>query len=541
MKNVLIIVLPYLMVPDETRIGYWSHKHERKTSPSTLIKSWPALPYGVLSLVTYNKDVANIKVIDCNVDEGSPQTIVREMIAFKPDIVGFAMTFDNAYLHLRGILEIVRGIDPNVITVIGGAPMVAAYQEILDEQEGIDAVCYGDGEIPFRLLCEIKDSEEALSVFMDSPSWVTRYSLAIGRIPCKTVVENLDDILELDYSFIDIKNYLIRGEFSPLDETEIGKERFPIITSRGCPFRCSFCYRSRENDRKMHYASVDKVIAYVKYLVDTYGMNYLSFYDDQFLFNKKRAKEIFRLLEPFHLRVELQQGASVAFIDEEMAYLMSKAGVKRIVMSIESGSQYVLDKMVDKPVDLDRTKDVVKYLRKYGIWATAAFVMGFPGETDEHREETLQWIKEAGLDWSSFSAAVPIRGTKLYDMCVEGGFIKPDIKLGELDVSNYFIHTPGHPPEYVTRQIYKMNLKCNFVENYAMQQGNYDTAAKSFLWIINHVNKDHAFAHHYLYKCLVEMGTGMLRETLIHKEAYGRIIAQDPKWAEYARDFGIGG
>ena len=285
----------------------------------------------------------------------------------------------------------------------------------------------------------------------------------------------------------------------------------------------------------MRYASIDKVIGYVRKLKEELGMTVLTISDDQFLVNMKRAKEIFRQLEQFHIRVEILQGASVSFIDEEMVILMKKAGVKRVSLPLESGSKEMLEKMVSKPVDLDQARKVVGWLRKHGLWVQTFFVQGFPGETDEHRAEAVKWIMETGLDWSTFCQAIPIWGTKLYDICVEGGYIRPDMKLGELDFHNYTINVPGYPAEYVTREIYKMNLQCNFLNNYHMSQREYRIAANAFRKVV-YMYPNHAFAHWFLAKCLEMMGNNA-KEIGEHRDKFKEIVATDKNWAEYAKEF----
>jgi len=268
----------------------------------------------------------------------------------------------------------------------------------------------------------------------------------------------------------------------------------------------------------MRYASADKVISHVKDLIEKYGMNTLTICDDQFMINKPRAKEILRRLAPFNLRVEMYQGESVAYIDDEMARLMKAAGIVRAVLPIESGCREVLDKMIEKKVDLDKTKKVIQLLRKHGLWVVGLFVMGFPGETDAHRAETVKWIQEADLDWSIFSPAIPIRGTKLYDMCLEGGYILPS-RLGELDYNHYTINAPGYLAKEVEEKIYEINLMLNFVQNRTMRVKDFPTAAKIFKQVIG-MFEGHAFAHFYLALCLMQM---------------------DLKWQKYERDIFFGG
>ena len=525
-KKVLMIVLPSLQSPEEAK----------RNVPSTRMRSVVSLPYGVLSVMSYNKDLADFRLIDCNVSDLYMNDIVVQMHMFRPDIVGLAMTLDVSYKYLETILETIRSIDPEVITVIGGAATFPSqvYETILNEQYNIDAVCFYEGELPFRRLLE---STYPYTYMNDSPAWITRWSLRAEMLPQKSLKCNLDDVVELDYSFVDINNYPAQEESLLVEKT--GNEKlFYVSTSRGCPFKCSFCTYSLMDDRKMRYASISKVIDCVRNLVGNHGMTVLSLCDDQLLVNMPRAKEIFRQLEQFHIRVEVLQGCSVGFIDEEMAILMKAAGVLRVTLPMESGSREVLDMMVEKPVDLDKAKDTIKMLRKYGFWITALFVIGMPGETDEHRKETSRWIEEAGLDWCTFGGAIPLWGTKLYNMCVEKGYITEEIKIGALDFSNYFINVPGYPPEHVTKQIYHMNLWHNFVNNYQMRQGDYHTAARVFRNVISSYPTQ-AFAYYYLAECYEKMGYSELRNLTIGK--FNEIVRDDPKWAEYARELGIGG
>jgi radical SAM superfamily enzyme YgiQ (UPF0313 family) len=514
-----MIVLPYIQKSDG--------------QASTKMKSWLALPYGALSVASYNRDIAHIGFVDCNVDENYMETITKIVKEDKPSIVGFSMTFDYAYNYLNEILVAVKHISPNPITVIGGAATLAAYRDILAEQPLMDAVCYADGEVPMQRLIE-SDNPHILLRF--DPSWITRFSLSDGLLPIKSPVSNLNDSIALDYSFVDVNNYSLQEEFSPHTDDIPVKRRFYLLTSRGCPYACRFCYKSRVNDRKMQYASVDKVIEQVEYLVKRFNMNILTFCDDQLLYHHKRAKEIFRRLIPYKLRVEVYQGVSVDFIDEEMAELMSAAGMVRAMINLESGSQTMLDIMIEKPVHLDKAKETIQLLRKNHIWASAIFVVGYPGETDDLRRETMNWIAEADLDWCVFNPAIPIRGTVLYDLCIKNGYIKPD-KLGKLDYGNYTINVPGYPAEYVKDQVYKMNLEANFVNNRAMRVGDYNTAIKMFEQVIE-IYPEHAFAHYYLSECYHKLRNNKL--ALDHWDKFLEIINTDSKWEEYEECFKSG-
>jgi len=484
----------------------------------------------------HSKNNDNIQILDCNIPTGEYylDTVKKKISEFNPDILGLSMMFDNSYKHVKDLTTVLKEYRKDVLIVMGGAATTPSYKEILKEQEDIDAVCFSEGELPFLRLIDSDDIKEVLE---NDESWITRGSLKAGRIPKKSVIKDLDDVIDIDYSFIDIADYPMREAFSPFVGTRTEQKQFYVITSRGCPFKCAFCMRSTDNDRSMRYASVDRIINHVRDLVDNFGMTILTFYDDQILFNKKRAKQLFKELAQFNIRIECPNGLSVAFIDDEMAYLMRKAGMDTIYLAIESGSSYVLNKIIDKPLTLDMVRQVVDRLRKNGFWIYGSFVIGFPGENDEHRDETLKFIKDVGLDWSGFCHAVPYRGTKLYSICVDNGYIRNDIGIGEFDSSNYFIRTPEYTPEYITKKIYSMNLDANFVNNYRMLHEDYDVAAKAFKEVIR-LYSDHAFAHYYLAKALEAIG-GKEEQAKISIMRFREIVDKDDKWKEFAERFNI--
>lgn len=469
MKKILFVILPYL-------------QDESQKKSSTKYRGFVAFPYGVLSIATYlkNNSDAVVRIFDCNLRDD----LVDEIVRFNPDIVALSMMFDNSYKNVKPICAAIKDWNSNTTIVIGGAATRGQYKEILAGQPDIDMVCEGEGEIPFLQLAN----------GVPGTAWATRDFSS----PVKQTIENLDEVIDLDYSFLNIDDYQMRESFfSPFIRK--GGKPFFVITSRGCYFKCTFCMNSSNSDKSIRYASVDKIIEHVRKMVTDYGMTILIFYDDQLLFNRERAKELFRRLIPFNLRIECPNGLSVAFIDDELADLMKQAGMDTVFLAIESGSPYVLKELMHKPLKVEMVKPVIDILHKHGFWVQGMFVTGMPGETDEHRKETLTLIKDAGIDWAGFCPAIPYRGTVLYNQCVREGYIN-EIPLGELDTGNYSLNVPGVPKEYITEQTYLMNLDINFVHNYQMKQGEYEKAMCLFLQVLERC-PDHAFAYNGIQCC----------------------------------------
>ena len=273
----------------------------------------------------------------------------------------------------------------------------------------------------------------------------------------------------------------------------------------------------------MRYASVDAVINHVRYLVEHYNMTTLTFYDDQLLFNKKRAKELFSRLAEFNLRIECPNGLSPAFIDDELACLMRTAGMDTINLAIESGSTHVLNDLINKPLHIEQVKPVVDILRKYGFWIQGYFVFGMPGETHEDRMETLKMIKYWGLDWICVSNATPTRGSILYKECIKNGYIPCDLKIDDLNVNSYIIDVHGQDGKELVKESYLINLGVNFVNNYRMKHGDYTVAMRAFMDVIKRY-PNHALA----YKCLSECADKIAEEKMKNEE-----------WKEYIKELEI--
>jgi radical SAM superfamily enzyme YgiQ (UPF0313 family) len=228
-------------------------------------------------------------------------------------------------------------------------------------------------------------------------------------------------------------------------------------------------------------------------------MDVLIIYDDQLLYRKERAKELFRQLAQFNLRIECPNGLSVAFIDEELAELMRKAGMDTAYLAIESGSEYVLHELINKPLKLQMVKPAVQVLQKQGIFCHGFFVMGYPGETDEHRIETRRFLEDIDLDWCGFNMATPVRGSKLYEDCIKNGWIKKQ-RIGEIEDKKYIINVPGTNPEQIEQDVYQMNLDFNFHQNRRMRISDYTTAAACFREVIKRY-AGHETAKKYLKIC----------------------------------------
>lgn len=535
-ERILFIIPPYFDVAD-----YSAENRASVLPPFTI-------PYGMLSLHAYlDKNCSTppeIDILDLNlplrdlVGSGEQvdilvrfEALVRQHLRdFAPTIVGISALFNISFRYLQDMARLAHAEAPEVLVVAGGGLPSAAFWQVLDLCPDVDAICKGEGEIPLRDLVNAADKHAVLE---EHASWITRAGIAAGKVPGHTFVQDLDEIPTLDYGIVDLDQYNARS----IDKrySDQPKREMAIHTSRGCPFLCVFCSNPSLHGRDVRAMSVERVIGDVRMMKERWGLTVLLIEDDHFFFDKPRAKIILRELAQLGVRIEFPNGVAVYAIDEEVAELFSQAGVSTVALAVESGSDYVLNKIIKKPLKTGIVKDKVHMLRAHGVQSHVFIVLGLPGELDEHRQQTLDLLLDVGFDWAHIFCAVPIFGSRLHDICVDKGYIQTGNFTDHVNTKSV-IRAPGVDPEEIERTAYQMNLKVNFVCNHNLRIGNYETAIKYFLNVVTKY-PDHAFGHEALTRAYT--GVGRHAEAAAERARFHEIIAADPWWKEQARNHGL--
>ena len=503
-----------------------------------------SVPYGVLSISSYVRHYATneveIKILDFCILPSSPEEIkenVQKTIKeFKPDIAGISALFSLVYDSIKYFCDMVKSIDASVVTVAGGACAMNDYHNLLEDTKTLDAICYGEGEKPFLRLV---DAESPYPILNSDAAWITRKSLSDGTVPIVDYIYNLDEIPFLDYDLIDYKRFKPPLDFNAFsDNTNDASDSvfLSIHSTRGCPFNCIFCAVGAIHGKKMRFMTSKYTIENIKYMLKKYGLTHLTFEDDQFLIDKKRAKEILRGIYNLETNLEVSISAvSVAFVDDEIAELMKQIGIDRLTLAIEHGSEYVLRQIIEKPFTMSQLKNAISVLKKHDISISCVVVTGLPGEREEDRNETVRLIKELGIDWTSFHTATPFKGSRLYDICVENGYVKEE-DINNSDMKHAVINMPDMSADYITEKTYLMNLELNFANNYRMKIGDFETA---IVWFNEVIKKypEHALAHYYISKAYKGMNDTNSAER--HFMMFEKIVSHNDDWLKYAKYFSL--
>jgi len=507
------------------------------------------MPLGILSMSAYIKNhiATETKLVDFNIvlnklesfDFSSFTEFFRDYFSnpdiadYAPSIVGISVLFTPAYQNMLDIGRCCREIFPNAIIVAGGGVPTNAYREIFRDSACFDALCYGEGEKPLLGLVKARDK---LKYLEESPSWITRQKVKSRQTFKYDFIENLDEIPFYDYGILNTSEYGLNPvitTFASLDEKKQNFHVFHVSTSRGCPFRCSFCSSSTVHGRRMRYHSVSRVREDFKRLKDQYGAKTIVFQDDHFMADRQRAFEIIDIVKELQLTPVFQSGLALYALDRKMLEALKRAGVNPLVLSVESGSNRVLKEIMHKPHNLSIVKRVVDNCRELGIYTDVNILIGLPGETKQDIEDTRAFLKTINATWFRINKATPLVGSEMLDICLKKNYLKGNYL--DCNFKKAIIETEDFTAEYIQEMAYFLNLELNFVYNSDFRLGNYEVALKGFENAIRARN-DHAIAYYCAAKCYEKLGN---LEKAKEYTDIAKMNAKNPFWRRYVDMFDI--
>lgn len=233
-------------------------------------------------------------------------------------------------------------------------------------------------------------------------------------------------------------------------------------------------------------------------------MNTITVWDDNFFVDKDQAINLLGFFQELDLTIEFLNGFPMYQMDDEMARYLKMLGIDVVTLAIESGNPKVLKDIIHKPLKLEMVPKAIQSLRKYDIYIKGLFVIGFPGETLDDIQITMDFIHNSGLNWIDIFIASPLPGSELYDICKSGGYLKNSV----LDTNGFWsgnIETEHFKSEEIEEiQVYN-TIKKDFVNNLDMQNENWERALINFEYVIN-ANHKNPFAYYYAARAAKKLG-----------------------------------
>lgn len=354
------------------------------------------------------------------------QDVLSVLEDFQPDLVGItAMT--TKFGSVLKTAEIIKKYSPKC-TVIAGGPHPTFLPEQTLKSGHIDAAVRGEGELTFPNLIKAMENGENLEKVKGISF---RKNGEIIHNVSQEFIENLDWI-----------RYPAR-RFLRNPENYTSEDMGVIMTSRGCPFNCSYCCHMWH--KKVRNRSVENIIGEIKQVKQEYKTRQFEFKDDSFTLNRNRIIELCERIISANLRINWSCTTRANLIDEELVAIMKKAGCNVVKLGIETGSERIL-KETKKGVTIEQMKKAAELLNSHRIFWSGYFMMGLPTETEEDIRKTYEFMKELNPFYAGLGVYNPFPKTELFDQAVQMGLLHSDVDLNHFFTTNpkdYFFVNPA--------------------------------------------------------------------------------------------------
>ena len=371
------------------------------------VTRYPQTPMGLaLIAAVLEKEGHQVTVVDANVLRLQPEGVVYRVT--DADVVGLtAMT--PTVNTAASIAHYIKQTNPNSTVILGGAHAILLPEETLATIPEVDVIVRGEGEETIIDLLRALEHKQPLSKIQGISY---RQDGKVISTDARSAIVDLDSLPFLAYHLLPMRGYRPHpphGRALPFAA---------IITSRGCPYRCSYCSKPVFGN-KFRGQSSKRVVDEIAYHKRKFGIKEFAFYDDVFTLDKQRAYAIADEIIERGLKIDWTCETRVNLVDKELLRYLKQAGCYSIAYGIESGSQEIVNTL-NKDITLEQAEEAVSLSREVGLQTIGYFMIGSPGESPETIRQTIQFAKNLKLDFAQFSITIPLPGAKLYKLYIDG-------------------------------------------------------------------------------------------------------------------------
>ena len=295
-------------------------------------------------------------------------------------------------------------ICPKITTIAKGAIFLTKSNEILANHKDLDIVIVGEAEETLKEILSEKSLKWISGIYY-------RDDLLIKFTGKRRLIENLDEIPFPARHLIDNNKYR---------RPDNNKVQAVIKVSRGCPFHCFFCLATPVSGAKVRRRSAENILEEIKECVEKYGITNFIFWSDIFNLDKEWVMDLCQKIIDSGIKITWSANTRADTADLEMAEKMCEAGCNLVSIGVESGSQFILDK-IGKKITLDDVRQTVSIFKQANIRIYNYFVIGLPWDDEDTIEDTIDFACELDSDFVSFYTATPLPGTRFYNYALENG------------------------------------------------------------------------------------------------------------------------
>jgi len=373
--------------------------------PQATAYSQPPMGLGLIAAIL-KREGYQVVVVDANALTLKPKDIIPYIA--DANVAGLtAMTPTiNATISIAHHL---KQANPDLTIILGGAHATLLPEETLEAAPEIDIIVRGEGEETIIELLQALEYKQPL----DNISGISyRRDGKVISTPSRPANLALDSLPFLAYDLLPWRKY------KPHPPHGRALPFAAIITSRGCPYRCSFCSKTVFGN-KFRALTPGRVVEELAYYKERFGVKEIAFYDDVFTLNKKRAYAIAEGIMKKGLKIWWTCETRVNLVDKELLQHMKRAGCYAIAYGIESASQEILDTL-NKDITLEQAEEAVRISQEVGLQTIGYFMIGSPGESSETIAKTIQFAKRLSPDFAQFAVTTPLPGTQLHELYLGG-------------------------------------------------------------------------------------------------------------------------
>lgn len=359
-------------------------------------------PMGISLLgAILDQDGFNIKIYDLRFKDIDLKKLNNIIDDFNPLFVGISTT-SIGFKSTIEICKLVKKCFPHILTLIGG-PHPSAYPDYTLKHHEIDYICIGEGD---KVILDFARNIHDQSLLRNIPGIGYGYSGEVTKNPQKKFLEDLDALPFPKYELFPIDSYRLKN----------GDLVLPLLTSRGCPYSCTFCSSYLTNGKKIRERSAKNVVDEIKRNYEVYGSKEFQIVDDTFNFHKERVIDICIRIKKERLNVQWYcgQGIRADRADEEVFKYMKEAGCYLVAIGIETTNPNTL-KSIKKGETIEQIRHSIQIAKNVGLITKGFFIIGLPGDRFQDIMESINFFKAVDLDLPRYGMIVNYPGTPMSD------------------------------------------------------------------------------------------------------------------------------
>lgn len=405
-------------------------------------------------------DLNTVLVSDENHPEKSYTSAVLTAVAEQlPGMIGLNCLLSEHFPYMRRLAIALKAQYPKIPIVIGGLHPTLFPTEIIRNCPEIDVAVMGEGEEQIVALANHFSSGESSTIENIAALCFRNTKGKIQQNPRNGFISDLNRLPGPAWDLVNFPDYFTDHSSWHNPRGLDIKMSVPVLTSRSCPYDCSFCSVHPLMGRGLRLRDPMKVVDEMEMLYRDHGLNYFGFLDDNLTLKKSHVMAICNEIVKRGMKIQFESinGYNLASLDEEIIHAMVEAGCVYVILPIEHGSDYIRNNIIGKHLAREKIYEIVSLYKKYNLLTRGYYIMGFPEETHETLMETYNLILELQLDMNNVFNLIPFPGTRIFDQALRDGLFINNVDPSRLWTGEFGLHADAQNEFYI--KPYQMEIE----------------------------------------------------------------------------------